>query len=622
MILEFLKGLFTFIALSVVDDDITPKDRQLQQQTNDLRKLQTRPRSEFISAYGYEQVEKAVEEEEVKETKRPKSELLLPKDIESKLQSGHTGTMRDRKNRLEKLDLQPVAVEVPKVPDDVLAVRERRAPEGEEGKRIEKDGVYSPLKNVPLGSHDETRFSGSDYAIVTSSVAYSSDSDRKSSASSIEKCPPVIRRHPRRNTNAQIPGRRRSTGGVPGQTETPHTVSQSKSFVNQSFDDQQDPIVELPLSRSASRRSLRSENVLSDNVMSSFCATPKSAHRNLEQKGDDKGPSRRSPNLLDEIKTRRQSLRRCKRPSLSSSSSSSLEEDEARAHYSHNVSIESGKSISKREPRENVSKAAAKDTKQRSKSHGSLDSVLSNRCNEYEDVFIEQEKVDVWRSQESLNNQRCRKGGYDDHGGNRESRMSGGKSEQRTNLRRSTEEMSDTRSERKSYRRSGQWSGEKSGEKSGGKLGMESCNKSGRRPNQKSDGWSSERRDRKSHRRPDDTQGRQSQVSGYSPGRKSGTRSDKRFNGSSDVKSDRVSYRSNREDSDYDEKWDIDIDDVREPVRRMRVKSRDDEHDVEYGELVRNLTRGRARTSYDHEIDRKHFANETRERSRSRRGLY
>ena len=603
--LECLNGLFKFIALSVVDEGITHRERQLQQQANDLKLLQTRPNSEFISAYGFDQGVEAVEEKKVKEAERPKSEIFLSKDIEAKLQSGHTGTMRDRKNRLEKLDLQPVAVEVPKVPDDALKKGERRAPEGEENEKMGQDGLSSPLRNFTRGDHHESQFSGPNHMKHGSSVENLSDSDENSIISSEAKCPSVIRRHPRKNGNLRSVGSTRNSG-MPRKAKSCDD-DHLKSVVNPNYDRMEGSFNEMPLSRneiSVSRRSLKSESVSpnkSDYNMSSFQMTPKSIH---------KESPRKSTSLLDEIVARRQSLRRRK---SSTSSEEEEDEDEERSNVGRGEDNKAETSICKRDTRENVKKDPANYSRQRSKSHSSFDSILSSYYDD--DVFVDQGKIR--RSQENLGKGRYGGDGYNHHGEYQPNQKSSGKIDKRTNAGHSNEFISDARPER-SYRRSGDWSGEKSV----GKLDMRSNEKSSRPSNQKSDGWSSERADRQLYRRSGDWEDLKSHVPDSRRDRKSERRSNRRPDRVSDARSDRTSNRSYHDDSDFDDKWEIDIDAFSTPVKTRRSKSRNDERDDDYDELVNNLTRGRARTSYDDEIYKNDRANLKHVRSKSRGGLY
>jgi len=81
-----------------------------------------------------------------------------------------------------------------------------------------------------------------------------------------------------------------------------------------------------------------------------------------------------------------------------------------------------------------------------------------------------------------------------------------------------------------------------------------------------------------------------------------------------------ATYYTQEEESDFDGKWDIDVDSfTEEPVRTSKMKSKNDGNDVEYNELVKNLTRGRAIYVYDDERDREDHR-ETK-RSKSHRGL-
>ena len=155
----------------------------------------------FLSAYGEETGEEATEDIEKVRSSSDVSDVSLPKDIEKRLRSG-TVTMRDRKNKLEKLDLKPLAFEVPKVPASPKKV-ERRAPDGEEEISIQ-DGLSSPLKKFSRKSHNESRLSGHVDTETKrhSSFGYVSKSNEKSSqidSDSELQYPTVIRRKPRQS---------------------------------------------------------------------------------------------------------------------------------------------------------------------------------------------------------------------------------------------------------------------------------------------------------------------------------------------------------------------------------------------------------------------------------------
>ena len=571
-------AIFTFIALSVVDvpktkkaERKTTKDQQLQQQTNDLKLLQTKPQSQFLSAYVDE---KDYESEKEKLKERPRSEIFLSKDIEAKLKSGHAGTMRDRKNRLEVLDLQPVAVDVPKVPGDSARNGERRAPEGEEGKGREDSS--SPLKR--FASRSDTRYSELDCGKGESSVEYFSDSDGMPSDVT---CPPVIRRHPRK-----IGNRRDANGfagaGSPRDNEVfggdtvAYNGSHRKSFDNPMYDMKRGSFIEMPLSksnRSASRRSLRDEGVSSQDVdqqLSSF-RTPKLSRRNIQgTESDGKGPPDNSTNLLDEIVAKRRSLRR-------SRSKTSIEEDDEITHVNHPVDIKALESKIKRGSKENICKDSANGSRRRPMSHGSMESFLSHSCDSDDDdnVFFSQSKALGDRSPAKIKNGQHREHySYDNYHKNAVGQRSGRASKDRGNVRGSNESISDARLERKPYYRTGKLLDKKSFNESDAQLGGNN-RKSDGRPHRRRNDW------------PDTAE---------------------------------ATYYTQEEESDFDGKWDIDVDSfTEEPVRTSKMKSKNDGNDVEYNELVKNLTRGRAIYVYDDERDRED-QRETK-RSKSHRGL-
>ena len=572
-------AIFTFIALSVVDErkttkaeSKTAKDRQLQQQTNDLKLLQTRPQSQFLSAYVNEKDDEA-HQEKLKE--RPKSEIFLSKDIEAKLKSGHGGTMRDRKNRLEILDLQPVAVDVPKVPGDSARNGERRAPEGEEGKSLGD----SPLKR--FASQSETRYSELDCGKGESSVEYFSDSDGKSSMPSDVMCPPVIRRHPRK-----IGNRRDATGfagtGSPRGTEAlggdavVYNDSHRKFFNNPMYDMKRGSFVEMPLSRSdrsASRRSLRDEGVSdqgADQHLSSF-RTPKLSRRNMQDAGcDGKGSPDNSTNLLDEIAAKRRSLRR-------SRSKTSVEEDDDGTRIDHPVDKKALGNEIKRGSKENICRDSASSSKRRSMSYSSMESFLSNSCDDDGDdnVFFGQSKAVDDGFQDRIKKGRHREqDSYDYYYRNVEGQRSGRASRDRGNVKRSNENISNARTERRSYHRTGKLLDGKSFIESEARSDVGNRMSDGR-PYRKRNDW------------PDTTT---------------------------------ATYYSQHEESDFDRKWDIDVDSfTEEPLRTTKMESKNDGNDVEYSELVKNLTRGRAMHVYDDERGR--GDHRERKRSKSHRGL-
>ena len=707
----FERCCLRFVALSIVGSHITTKDQQLQQQANDLRLLQTRPHSEFISAYGYEEGEEAAEGPEKKQVERPKSDLFLSKDIEMKLESGHTGTMRDRKNRLEKLDLQPMAFEVPRVPDDATKKGERKAPEGEEGKRNVQDGLSSPLKKFPRGSHDETRFLESDDLKQKSSDDYSSDSGEESGDTPEEKYPTVIRRHPRTSGNPQNSEiRLNDNRRLSGEQGNRNTLT---SFVNPNYHHEQEiEDIVLRNERSASMKSTKSQNTSTfkeDHNISSSSMTPRSPHKYENQAETDvkqmESP-RKNTSLLEEIIASKQNLHKSKSPQSY--------KKESRKGLGYNTGYKSEtdlweKGREERGPRESIN--SAKGMKGRSKSNTSL------MMSDYDDdVFIKQKEATDRGLRGNLNRQakersvsmrrspQDRYKGRDDYDDyerfdarsvERGSKTPDLKLNAKSSYRRSREifeEMSDARPDRKSSGRSDEWSDErsdaqreirssrkhdrrsgrmsaglsdersnvksnrrsdrrtdwKSDEKSDARYDRRSGRKSeprsdvrsDRRPGLKSEGqsdvranrksgWKSEgqsdvRSSRHSDRRSDEwSDTRSAGTSDLRLNSRSGERTDMKSDRWSDGRSDRASYRSRREESDESNEWEVDIDDYSDaPVRNGRIRSRNDEDDTEYRKLVKNLTRGRARTSYDDEIMRRDDEKTRRTRSKSQRGLY
>ena len=676
------------IALSIVDSHLTVKEQRLKQQAIDLKSLQSRPHSEFISAYGYEEGKEALTVSMKKDSERPNSELFLPKEIEEKLQSGHTGTMKDRKNRLEKLDLQPMAFEVPKVPDDVTKKGERRAPEGEEEKRNSRGGMGLVGKKSNKGSYDDSQCSESEDCKNPSSVEYLSESGEEWNETAEANYPTVIRRHPR-PANARTQDSRLSEPYFPIEPPSNETLEdeiQFKSFVN-SGNEMASSKVERgskELNGSLSPKKLELSTL--------HHVTPKPMSKN-ERKTEDSNVNKQLPrtndSFLDEIIARKRSLHR-------PPSSNGEDYKMAREYRSENdVSDVSNREKDSREMRD---KYNAQLVKSRSRSSTSLKKFSSDFD---DDVFVNQRELsrigkrsleslsghdeqNVRHSDGTLYGRRYNENGYaetqlsdarpDRRPDHRSSANGGDEKFSRTSLRESREwsgKRSDERLDRMSDRRfldrsgckSDVWSDGRSNgisdEKSGNRSDIKSGGRPGRRSDErldrmsdrrfldrsgyKSDVWS----DGRSNRISDEKSGNRSDIkSGGRPGRRSdaraksvdrsglrsggesgsrdtrrSSRKSDRFAGEtsdiwSDDKSDRVSYRSRPDDSDYDDEWEVNVDDY----SRTRMRSRNDEDDYDYQQLVKGLTRGRAPTPRENHLGKRN--REERARSTSRRGLY
>ena len=587
-----------FIALSVVGSGMSTRERQLQQQSRDLKQQQAkqeRPLSAFLSAYGGDDAEEAKEEttkEELEKEaeKRTRSDTLPMKDLENMIKRGGTGTMRDRKNRLEKLDLKPVAFEVPTAPNDAprKGEGERKAPEGQENKDRRRS---STMKQFKRGSHDDSGFSvySESEKKKSTSDEYSTSSDESidgnNSREIFQQSLTGNSRYSRTNIDRNLPretesSRKQENRKSPTKEEKPRRPL--SSFTNPNYEewDRHDGPAEkrhiAPVCRDADFVSRKSEKERPNRASRSFDDERRDA------KGIREGihsPEYGNTSLQDEIMSKRASLKK-------SHSSKSFERDsrEFKGYKSENDISERnyGEIGNEKGSRERVPSLHEEILSRRAslkKSHSPID---------YERDYRE---IHGYKSENDISDRHSREKEHT----RRERRSVEGETNAPRNLKRCSQNASSLKQNRNRLE----------SEEEVFSSDFSPDHKS-RSSDQNTDGLRKRSPRSKSHDRGSDHPGHSKNRN-----RRSHDRVSDHSNHSRSDNSQRHSYSGNE--------WDLDVDDYSERVPPV-IRNRNDDYDDEYRRLVKDLTRGRSRTSYE-DGGRVGDNRGNKRRSKSQRGL-
>ena len=594
---------------------MSTRERQLQQQSRDLKQQQAkqeRPLSAFLSAYGGDDAEEAKEEitkEELEKEaeKRTRSDTLPMKDLEKMIKRGGTGTMRDRKNRLEKLDLQPVAFEVPTAPNDAprKGEGERKAPEGQENK---DRGRSSTMKQFERRSHDDSGLSvySESEKKKSTSDEYSTSSDESIDRNNSRELHTQSLTRNARYSNTNIdgnPSREIESSCIQENRKSPTKEEKPRkplsSFTNPNYEewDRHDGRVEkrhiAPVSRDVDFVSRKPEKERPNRASRSFDDERRDVKGSRER---IHSPQYGNTSLQDEIMSKRASLKKSHSPKLYERDSRELqgyksENDISDRHYGEFRDEKGSRGRAPSLQEEILSRRASLK-----KSHSPID---------YERDYRE---IHGYKSANDISDRHSRER---DHTC-RERRSVEGETNVPRNLKRYSQNLSSLKQNRNRLENEEEvFSSDFSPDRKSRSSDQNTDGLRKRSPRSKSH---DRRSDLPNHSRSGNNRShdRVSDHSNHrSPRSKSRDRDSDHPNHSRSDDSQRHSYSGNE--------WDLDVDYYSERVPPV-IHNRNDDYDDEYRRLVKDLTRGRSHTSYE-DGGRVGDNRGNKRRSKSQRGL-